>query len=279
MDIGVMLFPTDVSIQPVELARAVEERGLHSLYFPEHTHIPVSRRTPYPAGGELPEEYKRTHDPFLALTAAAAVTERIQLGTGICLVAQRDPIVTAKAVASLDVLSGGRFVFGIGVGWNEDEMSHHGVDPARRRAVAREHVLAMKALWTQDVASFSGEHVQLEPSWSWPKPVQRPHPPILLGGAGGPVTFRHVVEYCDGFMPIGGRGVVAQRIAELGRVATEAGRDPASLIIKVFGVRPKPDTLKDYEAAGVGEVIIGLPSASADEVLPLLDRCASLVAA
>ncbi len=274
-----MLFPTDVSIQPVELARAVEERGLHSLYFPEHTHIPVSRRTPYPAGGELPEEYKRTHDPFLALTAAAAVTERIQLGTGICLVAQRDPIVTAKAVASLDVLSGGRFVFGIGVGWNEDEMSHHGVDPARRRSVAREHVLAMKALWTQDVASFSGEHVRIEPSWSWPKPVQRPHPPILLGGAGGPVTFRHVVEYCDGFMPIGGRGVVAERIAELGRVATEAGRDPASLVLKVFGVRPKPDTLKDYEAAGVGEVIIGLPSASADEVLPLLDRCASLVAA
>jgi len=279
MDIGVMLFPTDRSIGPVELARAVEERGLHSLYFPEHTHIPVGRRTPYPGGGELPEEYKRTHDPFLALTAAAVVTERIQLGTGICLVAQRDPIVTAKAVASLDVLSGGRFVFGIGVGWNEDEMEHHGVDPARRRAVAREHVLAMKALWTQDEASFDGEHVHLESSWSWPKPVQRPHPPILLGGAGGPVTFRHVVEYCDGFMPIGGRGVLRDRLAELRTVATEAGRDPDSLLLKVFGVRPKPETLADYAEAGVGEVIVGLPSAEADVVLPLLDRCASLVGA
>ena len=279
MDIGVMLFPTDRSIGPVELAKAVEERGLHSLYFPEHTHIPVGRRTPYPGGGDLPEEYKRTHDPFLALTAAAVVTERIQLGTGICLVAQRDPIVTAKAVASLDVLSGGRFVFGIGVGWNEDEMEHHGVDPARRRAVAREHVLAMKALWTQDEASFDGEHVHLEPSWSWPKPVQRPHPPILLGGAGGPVTFRHVVEYCDGFMPIGGRGVLRDRLAELRTAATEAGRDPDSLLLKVFGVRPKPETLADYAEAGVGEVIVGLPSAEADVVLPLLDRCASLVGA
>ena len=274
-----MLFPTDQSIQPVELAKAVEERGLHSLYFPEHTHIPVSRRTPYPGGGELPEEYRRTHDPFVALAAAAAVTERIQLGTGICLVAQRDPIVTAKAVASLDVVSGGRFVFGIGVGWNEDEMSHHGVDPGRRRAVAREHVLAMKALWTEEEASFEGEHVRFERSWSWPKPVQQPHPPILLGGAGGPVTFRHVVEYCDGFMPIGGRGVVSQRIGELHRVAADAGRDPASLVLKVFGVRPDPETLKDYEAAGVGEVIVGLPPAGRDVVLPLLDRCASLVAA
>ncbi len=272
-----MLFPTDRSIGPVELARAVEERGLHSLYFPEHTHIPVGRRTPYPAGGDLPEEYRRTHDPFLALTAAAVATERIQLGTGICLVAQRDPIVTAKAVATLDHLSGGRFVFGIGVGWNEDEMEHHGVEPSKRRAVSREHVLAMKALWTQDEASFHGEHVQLEPSWSWPKPVQRPHPPILLGGAGGPVTFRHIVEYCDGFMPIGGRGVVAERINELHAVATEAGRDPASLMLKVFGVRPKPETIADYGAAGVTEVIIGLPSAEADVVLPLLDRCASLV--
>ena len=279
MDIGVMLFPTDRSIGPVELARAVEERGLHSLYFPEHTHIPVSRRTPYPGGGELPEEYRRTHDPFLALTAAAVATERIQLGTGVCLVAQRDPIVTAKAVASLDVLSGGRFVFGIGVGWNEDEMGHHGVEPRRRRAVAREHVLAMKALWTEDEASFEGDHVHLEPSWSWPKPVQRPHPPILLGGAGGPVTFRHVVEYCDGFMPIGGRGVVRDRVTELRHVAREAGRDPDSLLLKVFGVRPKPDTLQDYADAGVGEVIVGLPSAEADVVLPLLDRCAGLVGA
>lgn len=279
MHIGVMLFPTDKAIQPVELARAVEERGLHSLYSPEHTHIPVGRATPYPGGGELPEEYKRTHDPFVALAAAAAVTERIELGTGICLVAQRDPIVTAKAVASLDQISNGRFVFGIGVGWNEDEMEDHGVEPTKRRAVAREHVLAMKALWTEDEASFHGDHVDFDSSWMWPKPVQRPHPPILLGGAGGPVTFRHVVEYCDGFMPIGGRGVVSERIAELKKAASDAGRDAESLLLKVFGVRPNPETLRDYADAGVTEVIVGLPPADADVVLPLLDRCASLVGA
>lgn len=272
-----MLFPTEQAIGPTDLARAVEERGLHSLYFPEHTHIPVGRRTPYPGGGDLPEEYKRTLDPFVALSAAAAVTERIELGTGICLVAQRDPIVTAKAVASLDQVSGGRFVFGIGVGWNEDEMAHHGVEPARRRSVAREHVLAMKALWTDDVASFSGEHVQFEDSWSWPKPVQRPHPPILLGGAGGPVTFRHVVEYCDGFMPIGGRGPVAERIAQLRTVCTDVGRDPDTLLLKVFGVRPKPEVLQELAEAGVTEVIVGLPPAGADVVLPLLDKAAGLV--
>jgi probable F420-dependent oxidoreductase len=277
VDIGVMLFPTEQAIGPIELARAVEERGLHSLYFPEHTHIPVSRRTPYPGGGELPEEYRRTLDPFVALSAAAAVTERIELGTGICLVAQRDPIVTAKAVASLDQVSGGRFVFGIGVGWNEDEMAHHGVEPARRRSVAREHVLAMKALWTDDVASFSGEHVQFEDSWSWPKPVQRPHPPILLGGAGGPVTFRHVVEYCDGFMPIGGRGPVTEKIAQLRAVCADVGRDPDTLVLKVFGVRPKPEVLRELAEAGVTEVIVGLPPAGADVVLPLLDRAAELV--
>jgi probable F420-dependent oxidoreductase len=277
VEIGVMLFPTERTIRPADLARAVEERGLHSLYFPEHTHIPVGRRTPYPGGGDLPDEYRRTLDPFVALSAAAAVTERIQLGTGICLVAQRDPIVTAKAVASLDLLSNGRFVFGIGVGWNEDEMAQHGVDPSERRAVAREHVLAMKALWTDDEASFAGQHVQLEASWSWPKPVQRPHPPILLGGAGGPVTFRHVVEYCDGFMPIGGRGPVVERIGQLRKVASGAGRDPDSLLLKVFGVRPKPEVLQELAEVGVGEVIIGLPPAGADVVRPLLDRAASLV--
>ncbi len=206
------MFPTDYTIGPVQLATEAERRGFASLWFPEHTHIPVGRRTPWPGGGDLPQEYSHTLDPFVALGAAAAVTERLHLGTGICLVAQHDPIVLAKEVATLDLISGGRFLFGIGVGWNEDEMEHHGVDPSRRRAVVREKVLAMKALWTQDEASFDGEFVKFEPSWSWPKPVQQPHPPILMGGAGGPVTYRHIIEYCDGWMPISGRSNVVERI-------------------------------------------------------------------
>ena len=174
MHIGAMVFPTDLSIRPDRLARELEARGYESLWVAEHTHIPAGRRTPYPAGGELPEEYRRLLDPYVALTAAAMVTERLRLGTGIALVAQHDPIVLAKAVASLDLISGGRVLFGIGVGWNEDEMEHHGVDPTQRRAVAREHVLAMRELWTQDEASFEGEYVRFSPSWSWPKPVTTP---------------------------------------------------------------------------------------------------------
>ena len=239
MHIGALIFPTDLSIRPDRLAAELESRGFESLWVTEHTHIPTSRRTPWPGGPVLPEEYRRTLDPYVALTAAAAVTERLRLGTGITLVAQHDPIALAKTVASLDLLSGGRVLLGIGVGWNEDEMEHHGVDPARRRAVAREHVLAMRELWTQEEASFDGEYVRFSPSWSWPKPVCDPHPPIIMGGAGGPITFRHVVEYCDGWMPIHGRRNIADKLDDLRRAADDGrpghGDDPDSAC---SGARP-----------------------------------------
>src|SRR5215207_7956012 len=196
MRYGITMFATDVSIDVVELAREAEARGLESLWLPEHTHIPVSRRTPPPTGdAELPQEYRRTLDPFVALAAAASVTDRILLGTGIALVAQREPIVTAKAVATLDHLSGGRAVLGIGFGWNEDEIEHHGVTMRDRRDVAREHMLAMRALWRDDEAAFDGKFVHLSPSWSWPKPLRASGPPVLIGGAAGPKLFAHIAEY------------------------------------------------------------------------------------
>jgi len=228
------MFATDQAIRPDRLAQELEDRGFESLFLPEHTHIPTSRLTPYPAGGELPEEYKRTFDSFVAITAAAARTERLVLGTGVCLVAQHDPIVLAKQVASVDVLSGGRLVVGVGYGWNVEEMLDHGVDPKRRRALVREKVLAMKALWTDDEASFEGDLVRFGPSWSWPKPVQQPSPPIFLGGAAGPTLFDHVIEWADGWMPIGGRGL-STSLPQLRRAAEDAGRDPDSIGVMVFG--------------------------------------------
>jgi probable F420-dependent oxidoreductase len=273
---GVTMFMTDQTIGPVELAREVESRGLHSLYVPEHTHIPTSRRTPAPTGdAELAEEYRRTLDPFVALAMAAAVTERLVVGTGICLVAQRDPIVTAKAVASLDRESNGRFVFGIGFGWNADEIENHGVDMKRRREIAREHVLAMKSLWRDDVASFDGEFVHLSPSWSWPKPAGG-RPPILMGGAAGPKLFAAVAEYADGWIPIGGAGVRAA-LADLERVCEARGRDPKSLRIVPFGTVPDPGKLEYYASIGIEEVVLRLPGGPPDKVLPRLDRLAALV--
>jgi probable F420-dependent oxidoreductase len=277
MHIGVTMFATDRAIGPVDLAREAEARGFHSLYFPEHTHIPVSRRTPPPTGdAELPEEYKRTLDPFVALGAAAAVTARILLGTGICLVAQRDPIVTAKAVATLDLISGGRFVLGVGFGWNEDEMESHGVTPRLRRAQAREHVLAMQRLWVDDEASFAGEHVRVPPSFSWPKPVQRPWPPVLIGGAAGPKLFAHIAEYADGWMPIGGAGVAAA-LPALHEATRAAGRDPAGIRVVIYGAVLDEPKMAHYAGLGVSEVVLRLPSAGRDEVLPALDRLARWV--
>jgi probable F420-dependent oxidoreductase len=271
------MFMTDQTMGPVELAREVEARGLHSLYVPEHTHIPVSRRTPPPTGdAELREEYKRTLDPFVALGMAAAVTERLVVGTGICLVAQRDPIVTAKAVATLDRASGGRFVFGIGFGWNADEIEHHGVDMKRRRDVAREHVLAMDALWHDDVASYDGEFVHLSPSWSWPKPVSG-RPPVLIGGAPGPKLFAHVAEYADGWIPIGGTGVRAA-LVDLARACEERGRDPETLRIVPFGTIPDAGKLEYYASLGIDEVVLRLPGGDRDKVLPRLDRLAEVAA-
>jgi probable F420-dependent oxidoreductase len=271
------MFMTDQTMGPVELAREVEARGLHSLYVPEHTHIPTSRRTAAPTGdAELAEEYNRTLDPFVALSMAAAVTERLVVGTGICLVAQRDPIVTAKAVASIDHESGGRFVFGVGFGWNADEIEHHGVEMKHRRDVAREHVLAMKALWRDDVASYDGEYVHLSPSWSWPKPAQPGGPPILIGGAPGPKLFAHVAEYADGWIPIGGAGVRAA-LADLARACEARGRDPETMRIVPFGTVPDAGKLEYYASIGIEEVVMRLAGGPRDRVLPRLDRLAELV--
>jgi probable F420-dependent oxidoreductase len=271
MDLGVTIFLTDQTIGPVELARAVEERGLHSLYLPEHTHIPVERRTPPPTGdAELSEMYKRILDPYVALAAAGAVTERILLGTGIALVAQRDPIVLAKEVATLDHLTGGRVVLGIGFGWNEDEMEDHGVDYRRRRAHVREHMLLMQALWSQDVAAFDGEFASLAPSWAWPKPVQQPRPRTLIGGAPGPTLFAHIAEYGDGWFPIGGAGV-GKALPDLRAAVASAGRDPDAIHVVPFGTLPNPGKLDHYREIGCSEVVLNLPSAGSDQVLRVLD--------
>jgi probable F420-dependent oxidoreductase len=275
MKLGITMFPTDTSIAPDRLAREAEARGFDSLFFPEHTHIPVARRTPYPAGGTLPEEYSHSLDPFVALAAAAAVTSRIRLGTSVCLVAQRDPIVLAKEVASLDHLSGGRVIFGVGYGWNVDEMEDHGVVPSTRRALVREKVLAMKGLWRDQVAGFDGQYVRFEPSWSWPKPIQQPHPPILIGGGPGSLLFRHIAEYATGWMPLAGIGPSDVR-ASLMRAVEEAGRDPASMEIVPTWVRAEQSTLDHYASVGITNAILGIPAAPPDEVLPILDRYGKL---
>jgi probable F420-dependent oxidoreductase len=275
MKFGIIMFATDYSIGPAELAKAVEERGFESLFIPEHTHIPTSRRTPWPGGSELPRDYSHTLDPFVALSAAAAVTKSLRLGTGICLVIERDPITLAKEVASLDLLSGGRFLFGIGAGWNEEEMENHGTAPAQRWKLLRERVLAMKAIWGEDEAEFHGRFVDFDPIWSWPKPVQKPHPPIILGG-DGPHALQRVVEYGDEWMPIPGRSEVplSERIAELNRLAAEAGRGP--LPVSVYGTVPQAEVIREYAGAGVERCIFWLPSSPAEEALPFLDRWAEL---
>jgi probable F420-dependent oxidoreductase len=275
VDLGVTIFLTDQTIGPVEVARAVEERGFHSLYLPEHTHIPVERRTPPPTGhAELPEMYKRVVDPYIALAAAAAATERILLGTGIALVAQHDPITLAKEIATLDHVSGGRFVLGVGFGWNEDEMEDHGVEYRTRRARVREHMLLMNALWADDVGAFDGEFVRVAPSWSWPKPVQRPRPRTLMGGAPGPKLFAHIAEYADGWFPIGGAGV-ARALPDLRAAVAAVGRDPDALHVIPFGTLPSPGKLEHYREIGMTEVVLNLPSAGRDDVLRTLDDYAN----
>jgi probable F420-dependent oxidoreductase len=235
----------------------------------------VGRRSPYPMGGELPEEYKAAHDPFVALGTAAAVTTKLVVGTGVCLVAQRDPIILAKEVASLDALSNGRFIFGIGYGWNADELEDHGVAFSDRRAVVRERVLAMQQLWTADVASFHGDHVSFDATWAWPKPVQQPRPPILIGGGAGPSLFRHVAEYADGWMPIGGSGL-ARHWNELRSACERVGRDPSTVRVTVVFARPDEGAVSHYASLGVERLVLSLPSAPAPKVLPLLDRLTKL---
>ncbi len=276
MRFGVTIFATDEAMDPVELAVEAEARGLDSIYLPEHTHIPISRRTPPPTGDEvLAREYSRSLDPLIVLAAIAARTDRIRLGTGVMLPAQHEPLVTAKAVATLQNLSNGRVCLGIGFGWNEDEMEDHGVAYATRRAHSREHMLAMQALWRDEVASFDGEHVRFAPSWSWPKPevpVQ-----VLIGGGAGPKMFAHIAEYANGWIPIGGAGLTEQVPAF--RAAVEAaGRDPHDMMIVPFGSLPTPAKLEHFASIGVTEVVMRLPSSGRDDVMPELDRQAELVA-
>jgi probable F420-dependent oxidoreductase len=277
MKYGLVMFPTDYSIRPDELARAAEERGFESLFFPEHTHIPASRRTPYPAGGELPKEYFHSHDPFVALSMAAAVTKKIKLATGICLVIERDPIVLAKEVASLDFLSGGRVILGIGGGWNVEEMENHGTAFKMRWKLLRERVEAMKAIWQNEEGSYRGELVKFDPIWSYPKPAQKPHPPILLGGHGE-VALKRVVAYCDGWLPISMMaGDLRKQIGELHHLAREKGRDPKSISISVFWSQPDRPAIDAYGEMGAERVIFALPPESREKVLPMLDGYAKLI--
>jgi probable F420-dependent oxidoreductase len=275
---GVTIITTDLVWRIDELAPAVEARGFTSLYLPEHTHIPTSRRTP-PATGEdeLAEHYKRMLDPFVALAAASSVTTHLRLGTGIALVAQRDPIVTAKAIATLDHLSDGRVELGVGYGWNVDEMEHHGVAPARRRDVAREHVLAMRALWTEEEAEFHGEFVDFSPSWQWPKPVQPGGPPVLMGGAPGPKLFAAIAEYCDGWLPFGGGGV-REALPGLRDAFERVSRDPATLRIIPFGTLYDPGKVDYYASLGIQEIVLRIAAGPRDPVLAELDRLADLIA-
>ena len=279
MEFGVFMFATEYTIRPDELARAAEERGFESLWFPEHTHIPTSRRSPWPGGGELPEEYLHTHDLFVALSMAAAVTTKLKIGTGICLVIERDPITLAKEVATLDVLSNGRLLFGIGGGWNAEEMENHGTDFRRRWKLLRERIEAMKVIWTQDSAEYHGELVNFDPIWSWPKPTQQPHPPILLGAHGARGRQR-VARYCDGWMPIPGRAAdLKVEIGDLRAQEETAGRDPRSLTVSLFGVSTDEKALQEYADAGADRVIFALPPAGRDTVLRKLDRASHAMAA
>ncbi|MDH3663711.1 MAG: LLM class F420-dependent oxidoreductase [Alphaproteobacteria bacterium] len=277
MKIGVYFFSTAYAMPIDELARALEERGFESLFLPEHTHIPTSRRSPWPGGPELPLHYKSTLDPFVALATAAAVTKKLRVGTGICLLTQRDPIVTAKEVATLDLVSGGRVEFGIGAGWNAEEMENHGTVFEDRFKVMVDRAKAMQAIWTADEAAYQGDFVQFDNIWSWPKPVQKPHPPILLGGETK-YTLRRVVDFCDGWFPRP-RGFQdpEARMAEFRRIADEAGRDFNTLSTTLFGAEPDADHLKNCEDAGVDRALFQLPSEGRDVVLPLLDDLARFV--
>jgi len=280
MKFGIVMFPTDKAIRPDALAREVEDRGFESLWFPEHSHIPTSRKSPWggvPGAPPLPEMYWRTYDQFVALTAAASATSRLRIATGITLVAQRDPIWLAKAVASLDTLSGGRLLFGIGYGWNKEEMSQHGIAFNQRRSLLREKILMMKALWTEDEASYQGDLLTLEPSWAWPKPTQRPHPPIILGGGAGPKTFAHIMEFCDGWMPLLGRHPILENLEGLRAAAERAGRDPASVEVGAFGTPGSTAELVELAQAGIARIVLSLPPAGAEVVLPKLDEYTALM--
>lgn len=284
---GLQMFPTDYSMTPIELGEAAEARDFESVLFPEHTHIPVSRETAWPTGGELPQEYSHALDPFVAMSAVAATTARLRVGTAICLVAQRDPISLAKQVASLDHLSGGRVLLGVGAGWNLEEMRNHGTDPESRWRLVRERVEAMTAIWTQDDACYHGKLVDFDPIWAWPKPVQRPRPPVLVGG-GGPGVLDRVLNYGDEWMPFRDGsddwsspefradvveefdGWLAERIQDLQRRAADRGRGPVP--VTLFNAKAHPGAIDRYAAMGVHRCIFWLPSLTRDSLLPRIDH-------
>jgi len=280
MHFGASMFFTDYSMTSAALAKALEERGFESIWAPEHSHIPLSRKSPWPGGGDLPKQYYDVMDPFVTLTAAAMVTTTLKIGTGVCLVNQRDPIQTAKLVASIDQVSGGRFLFGIGVGWNAEEMEDHGTVFATRAKLVRERVEAMKAIWTQSKPQYAGEFVNFGPMMTWPKPMQQPHPPVIVGGAF-PHGARRAVRYGEGWIPLAGRpgqyGDVFDTVPKFHAMLKEAGRDPASCPVSIFGAGEDGDTLKRYRDIGIARVATSLPAAREDVVLPILDRWAELI--
>ena len=280
MHIGAAMFFTDYSMTPAELATALEERGFESVWAPEHSHIPLTRKSEWPGGGELPKKYYDAMDPFVTLTAAAAVTKKLKVGTGVCLVNQRDPIQTAKAVASIDQVSGGRFLFGVGNGWNQDEMENHGTDFESRHKLVRERIEAMKVIWTKSKAEYHGDMINFDPMMAWPKPAQKPHPPILVGGAF-PYGARRAVRYGDGWMPLRrrkGYSEVRDLIPKFQAMAKEANRDLASLPISIWESKEDEGELRRDQDAGVVRVIVSLDSEKSDKILPQLDRWAKLAA-
>ncbi len=279
MKFGTMLYSTDYAMRPDEFALACEERGFESVWLPEHTHIPASRRTPFPGGGDLPQDYWHILDPFLALTAAAAVTKTIKLATGVCLITERDPIVLAKEVATLDLISNGRFIFGIGAGWNAEEMENHGTAFKERWKVLEERIEAMKACWTQDDSEYHGKYVDFDPIWSWPKPVQKPHPPIVMGAASSWGRER-VARYCDGWVPLPMQMKnIDSEMADLNARLAQHGRKPGDIEISFFWAPEDADELKHYQDLGVHRAILGCPADSRDATLTLLDKHAALMAA
>ncbi|HVH63013.1 MAG TPA: LLM class F420-dependent oxidoreductase [Candidatus Dormibacteraeota bacterium] len=271
MKFGVAIFPTDYAISMTELAPAAEALGFESLWVAEHTHIPTSRKSPWPGGAELPKHYWHTIDPFVALTVAALASKTIRLGTGICLLIERDPIHTARETASVDHVSNGRFLFGIGGGWNREEMEDHGTDPKTRWQLLRERTEAVRAIWTHDVAEYHGEMVDFGPMWSWPKPVQKPHPPIILGGSGAKILDR-VVRYADGWMP--NRGEVPERVDELQRMARAAGREPIPV---TYYPKATAEDIERCAKAGIDRLIWYVPPDGRDPALKRLEELGELI--
>lgn len=278
MKFGIVSYNTEYGIRPDEAARAAEQRGYESIWLPEHTHIPLSRETPFPLGGELPEEYKHFMDVFVSMTAAAMATTTLKVASGICLLVEHDPIVVAKAVATLDYLSGGRVLFGVGGGWNREEMANHGTRFEDRWKILRERVAAVKAIWTAEVASFHGEFVDFEPIWCYPKPVQKPHPPIYLG-AVSKAGLRRVVDYCDGWLLVDPNDDTLERAAqELDELCAARGRARADISMTVFATQAVDAALVErYAAAGVERVIVWLPPDSRDTALQVMDAAAPLI--